>query len=239
MPIQFKPKRSLWISPCPVPQTVCSSLPNQVLFRFLEFLKCIVSEPGSHFDELLPSIGRFCISKLYPSFLPDINVHPNIDTVNRFYEVILTFLSQKYQAILSEKIEGISISDLLIIVVSSLQSREIDTVKYTLMSLEKLNENHRFYQTDAFLKISDFVLRFLLSTLADKSHDLLADEIVRSIWNMSKSNANFSQTIFPQFIYRLTIENKESLIQQMSVVSDFPTFHLIFSQILRSIIHRS
>lgn len=111
-----------------------------------------------------------------------------------------------------------------------LMQTDLALFSQVLQSLQELNSRWKLYKRSIFERImlSEF-LNVLLQSLCTRSHDLLREEILSTVFNMSQAMGlgNMQQSFMPQFLLKLEgLDNyqREQLVRSFNVPCDLPSF---------------
>ncbi|XP_060583375.1 exportin-6-like [Ruditapes philippinarum] len=214
-----------------------SSAAHRVIEKFLKILQIIIQEPGSSFKRFLPSIIDICMEHIYPV----IAQRSSPDMKQVLYELLHEFLLSNWKYFfkgsvftsLRSKVETVEneaqFSAIMQAYGQSFLQTDIAVFRQNLESLEKLNTKWRLYKKPIFYTgmLSQF-MNVLLQVLVHKSHDLLQEEIVVTIYNMASVDFDrFYSEFLPHFLTGcdgLDNGQKHMLGQNFKVEKDLPTF---------------
>lgn len=214
-----------------------STAAHRVIEKFLKILQIIIQEPGTAFKRFIPSIIDICMDHIYPV----IAQRPSPDMKQVMYELLHELLINNWRyffkgSILSKlnnQEESVEHEAQFVAIMQSygqsfLQT-DIAVFRQNLESLEKLNTKWKLYKKPIFVTVmqSQFMV-VLLQVLVHKSHDLLQEEIVVSIYNMASVDFDrFYAEFLPHFLSGcegLDHNQKQMLAQNFRVEKDLPTF---------------
>ncbi|KAK7112089.1 exportin-6-like [Littorina saxatilis] len=210
----------------------------RVIEKFLKLLELIVVEPGSAFKAFLPRIINICMEQIYPIISP----RPSPDIKSSLYELlhtlvvnnwryffpsnILTSMQKRGDAVVEHFAE---LSSIFQAYGQSFLQPDIAIFRQNLESLEALNYKWKLYGKPAFREtmLWEF-MTVLMQVLVHKSHDLLQDDVVITIYNMAVVNFNLFYTKFlPHFLQSmdgLDGNQRGVLVQNFKQEEDLPSF---------------
>ncbi|XP_048575902.1 exportin-6 isoform X2 [Nematostella vectensis] len=214
-----------------------SSLGSRVVEKFLRLLQLLVQEPAASFKAFLPGIISLSMDQLYPILAE--RQSPDIKT--EFFELLHQLLLHNWRYFFrtsllakmsagEEQVENQSqfVSMLQAFGQSFLQP-DITIFRQNLEALENLNSKCKLYQKGIFR--SNMLLQFvnvLTQALVHRSHDLLQDEIIITIYNMAAVDWDqFFASFLPQFLVGcegLTENQKSELRNNFRQDKDLPSF---------------
>ncbi|XP_052267006.1 exportin-6-like [Dreissena polymorpha] len=214
-----------------------SGAAHRVIEKFLKILQIIVQEPGASFKRFLPSIINICIEYIYPVLAQ----RPSPDMKQVLYELLHELLMNNWRyffkgsvlTALNSKEETLENEQQFVAIMQSygqsfLQT-DITVFRQNLESLEKLNSKWRLYKKPIFYSgMQTQFMNVLLQVLVHKSHDLLQEEIVVTVYNMASVDFDrFYGEFLPQFLTgceRLDGTQKNMLTSNFKPEKDLPTF---------------
>ncbi|KAK3089908.1 hypothetical protein FSP39_007563 [Pinctada imbricata] len=214
-----------------------SSTGHSVVEKFLKILELIVQEPGSSFKAFLPRIISICMDQIYPIIAqrpsPDIKhvlyhlLHELLMNNWRYFfrgSVLLTLQKQETEMQNPEQFKAI-----LEAYGQSFLQPDLAVFKHNLESLESINSKWKLYHKPIFQNLMLFqFLNVLIQVLVHKSHDLLQEEIVVSVYNMASVDFDrFYAEFLPHFLSqvdRLDSNQKAVLAQNFEMERDLPSF---------------
>ncbi|EDO42656.1 predicted protein [Nematostella vectensis] len=214
-----------------------SRLGSRVVEKFLRLLQLLVQEPAASFKAFLPGIISLSMDQLYPILAE--RQSPDIKT--EFFELLHQLLLHNWRYFFrtsllakmsagEEQVENQSqfVSMLQAFGQSFLQP-DITIFRQNLEALENLNSRCKLYQKDIFR--SNMLLQFvnvLTQALVHRSHDLLQDEIIITIYNMAAVDWDqFFASFLLQFLVGcegLTENQKSELRNNFRQDKDLPSF---------------
>ncbi|ESO82003.1 hypothetical protein LOTGIDRAFT_135499 [Lottia gigantea] len=214
-----------------------SSSAFRVIEKFLKILVLIVQEPGSQFKSFLPQIITISMDQIYPLVAP----RPSPDMKCVLYTLLFEIINNNWRYFFksgvlstiqkpSEDIEnGPQFIAIMQAYGQSFLQPDITIFKQNLESLELLNTKWKLYNKAIFKEMMLFqFLNVLLQTLVVKSHDLLQEEIVITVYNMASVDfEGFYTGFLPQFLNScdgLDVNQKTLLSQNFKIDKDLPTF---------------
>lgn len=214
-----------------------SSAAHRVIEKFLKILELIVQEPGTAFKTFLPSIISICMDQIYPIIAqrpaPDIKhvlyglLHQLLINNWRYFfkASVLTALQNK-----EERMENTQqFTDIMQSYGQSFLQPDIDVFRQNLESLEKINAKWKLYHKPIFRDVMLYqFLNVQLQVLLHKSHDLLQEEILVTIYNMASVDFDkFYAEFLPQFLAGcegIDASQKTILGQNFKLDKDLPSF---------------
>ncbi|XP_052781970.1 exportin-6-like isoform X2 [Mya arenaria] len=214
-----------------------SSAAHRVIEKFLKILQIIVQEPGSSFKRFLPSIINICLDYIYPT----IAQRPSPDMKCVLYELLHELLLNNWRYFfkgsvltsLNNRVETVENEEHFTAIMQSygqsfLQT-DIAVFRQNLESLESLNSKWKLYKKPVFYTGMQIqFMNVLLQVLVHKSHDLLQEEIVVTVYNMAAVNfERFYGEFLPQFLSGcegIVASQKTMLSSNFKLEKDLPTF---------------
>ncbi|XP_071106408.1 exportin-6-like [Haliotis cracherodii] len=214
-----------------------SSTGFRVIEKFLKILQLIVQEPGSSFKSFLPQILSICLEQIYPIIAP----RPAPDIKSVLYELLHELMMNNWRYFFkgsvmstlnsqSEHVEnGPQFTTIMQSYGQSFLQPDIAIFKQNLESLESLNSKWKLYHKKIFMEmmLCQF-LNVLIQVLVQKSHDLLQEEIVITVYNMASIDFDgFYSTYLPQFLTNmegLDDNQKTVLAHNFKMDTDLPSF---------------
>lgn len=214
-----------------------SGAAQRVIEKFLKILELIVQEPGAAFKAFLPNVISICMDHVYPI----IAQRPTSDIKHALYELLHTLLMNNWRhffkgsvlTMLQSKTEEVVNAGQFTLIMQSygqsfLQS-DIEVFRLNLNSLQQLNSKWKLYQKPIFKDVMLFqFISVLLQVLVHKSHDLLQEEIVMTIYNMASVDfGKFYGEFLPQFVgdYDGLDNNQKTILgQNFRLDQDLPSF---------------
>ncbi|XP_015917777.1 exportin-6 isoform X2 [Parasteatoda tepidariorum] len=215
-----------------------SSSGCKVIEKLLQLLQQIVQEPNSQFKAFLPSTINLCLSQIYPLIAerPSSEVKPPLfellhkillHNCRYFFKVnVISSLGESG----NEKIENEQhFTKIMEAYGQSFLQPDINLFKQNLISLETLNNKWKLYYKGYFKSIMLFqFISVFLQTLIYKTHNLLRDEIVSTIYSMALVDIqSFYSTFLPQFLQsmeNLDSNQKTTLLRNFKHETDSHTF---------------
>ncbi|CAG5121677.1 unnamed protein product, partial [Candidula unifasciata] len=209
----------------------------RVIENFLKILELIVQEPGSQFKSFLPRIISIAMDQIYPIIAP----RPSPDMKSALYHLLHEILANNWRYffkgsvldVLKESGDGLENSAQFISLLQaygqSFLQTDISIFRQNLESLEQLHFKWKLYNKQIFREVmSQQFLKVLLQVLVQKSHDLLQEEIVISVYNMAAVDFDvFFSDFLPQFLTSVEgIDNnqKSVLAKNFKTDRDLPSF---------------
>lgn len=225
-------------------ESICheSSAAHKVVEKFLKILELIVQEPGSAFKAFLPNVISICMDQIYPIIAqrpsPDIKqslyrlVHELIMNNWRYFfkgSVLKTLHSQPPQNGNGDVQNAQQFTAIMQSYGQSFLQPDLAVFKQNLESLETLNAKWKLYQKPIFREV--MLLQFLnvlVQVLVHKSHDLLHEEIVATVYNMASADfSRFYAEFLPHFVSScegLDANQRNILVRNFKVDKDLPSF---------------
>lgn len=209
----------------------------RVIEKFLKLLELIVVEPGSAFKAFLPRIINICMEQIFPIISP----RPSPDIKSSLYEVLHSLIVNNWRYFFPNNVIATMqkqeatiehYSDFSAIFQAYGQSflqPDIGVFKQNLESLEALHYKWKLYSKRVFREkmLWDF-LTVLMQVLVHKSHDLLQEEIVITVYNMAEVDFDLFYTKFlPHFLQSmdgLDDNQRTVLVQNFKLEKDLPSF---------------
>ncbi|KAK7002625.1 Exportin-6 [Biomphalaria glabrata] len=209
----------------------------RVIENFLKILELIVQEPGSQFKLFLPQIISIAMDQIYPLVAP----RPSPDMKSALYHLLHEVISNNWRYFfkgsvldsIKESGDGLENSVQFIAVLQaygqSFLQTDISLFKQNLESLEALHFKWKLYNKKIFSEVmSHQFLKVLMQVLIQKSHDLLQEEIVISIYNMAAVDFDaFFTDFLPHFLASIEgIDNSQKavLAKNFKIDRDLPSF---------------
>ncbi|XP_071494224.1 exportin-6-like [Diadema antillarum] len=216
-----------------------SSSGISVVEKFLQILEIIVQEPGSAFKTFLPSIISICMEHIYPIIAE--RASPDIKPA--LYKLLFEMLQSKWRYFFNTSIlasmlgapptDNVEHEQQFITIMQafgqSFLQPDISVFRQNLEALEILNAKLKLYQKKIFktLMLSPF-MNVLLQALIHKSHDLLQEETMVTVYNMASVDFdNFFRVFLPEFLSStegLDANQKTILKTNFSIAEDLPSF---------------
>ncbi|XP_005096518.1 exportin-6 [Aplysia californica] len=209
----------------------------RVIENFLILLELIVQEPGSQFKAFLPRVVSISLGQIHPIVAPRQSPDLKCTSYHLMHEILMNnwryFFRGSVLDSMKEGVEDLENSEQFVAILqaygqSFLQS-DISIFRQNLDSLESLHFKWKLYNKKIFKKVMcPQFLTVLLQVLVQKSHDLLQEEIVISVYNMAAADfeAFFSQFL-PQFLHSLPgiDDNQKSVLaNNFKTEQDLPSF---------------
>ncbi|XP_076441128.1 exportin-6-like [Babylonia areolata] len=209
----------------------------RVIEKFLKLLELIVVEPGSAFKAFLPRIISICMEQIYPIISP----RPSPDIKSSLYELLHTLLVNNWRyffrnnvlATMQKQEDTVEHFDNLSAIFQaygqSFLQPDITVFKQNLESLEALHYKWKLYSKSVFRDkmLWDF-LTVLMQVLVHRSHDLLQEEVVVTVYNMAQVDfERFYSTFLPHFLHTmegLDHSQRSVLAQNFKMDKDLPSF---------------
>ncbi|KAL8597658.1 hypothetical protein ACOMHN_031593 [Nucella lapillus] len=209
----------------------------RVIEKFLKLLELIVVEPGSAFKAFLPRIINICMEQIFPIISP----RPSPDIKSSLYKVLHCLIVNNWRYFFPnnvlatmQKQEAVieHFSDFSTIFQAYGQSflqPDIGVFKQNLESLEALHYKWKLYGKSVFREklLWDF-LTVLMQVLVHRSHDLLQEEIVVTVYNMAHVDFSlFYAKFLPHFLQAmdgLDDNQRTVLTQNFKLEKDLPSF---------------
>ncbi|GFS20899.1 exportin-6-like [Elysia marginata] len=209
----------------------------RVIENFLKILELIVQEPGSQFKAFLPRVISIAMDQVYPIVAP----RPSPDMKSAIYHLLHEILENNWRYffkgsvldMMNEAGDGLENSaqftSILQAYGQSFLQTDISIFRQNLESLEALHLKWKLYSKQIFreVMIHQF-LKVLLQVLVQKSHDLLQEEIVISVYNMAAVDFD---TFFSDFLpgFLTSVEGiddgqKTVLAENFQMNTDLPSF---------------
>ncbi|XP_014672669.1 PREDICTED: exportin-6-like isoform X2 [Priapulus caudatus] len=222
----------------------------RVVEKFLKILDLIVEEPGSAFKGFLPSIISLCMNEIYPI----IAERPSPDVKAALFALLYSILQNNWRYFFKSNIlSGLSpqagaagnsesemehqdqFTAVMQAFGQSFLQPDIAVFKQNIEYLEKLNAKWKLYHKPIFQQMMLFqFLNVLLQVLIYRSHDLLQEEIMVTVYNMAAVDFDrFYNMFLHQFLANcegLDDSQKTMLARNFPIVQDLPS--------LSSTIHR-
>ncbi|XP_038064327.1 exportin-6-like isoform X1 [Patiria miniata] len=208
-----------------------------VVEKFLQILEIIVQEPGSAFKAFLPTIISICMDHIYPIIAQ--RASPDIKPA--LYKLLFELLQSKWRYFFSTTVltklqsgaETVENEQQFVAIMQafgqSFLQPDIDVFRQNLESLETLNAKFKLYHKKIFrdLMLYSF-LNVFLQVMLHKSHDLLQEEIVVTVYNMAAVDFhNFFGTFLLQFLQSfdgLDGNQRQTLECNYKKEQDLPSF---------------
>lgn len=211
---------------------------SKVVEKLLLLLQQVVQEPGSSFKKFVPNTISLCMDQIYPVIAekPSAEVKPTLFELlhhillynwRYFFKTnVITSLGEAGHETLQNEQHFTKIMEAF---GHSFLQPDIRIFKQNLGALENLNNKWKLYHKVYFktVMLGQF-MNVLLQTLISKSHDLLHEEIVLTIYNMA--SVDFI-SFYSNFLHRFltTSENldanqKIALLQNFKHETDLPSF---------------
>lgn len=214
-----------------------NSAGHRVIEKFLKILEIIIQEPGSAFKRFLPSIIDICMNHIYPI----IAQRPSPDLKQVLYQLLHELLVNNWRYFfkgsvltkLNNEAETVEHEPQFISIMQSYGQSflqpDIGVFRQNLESLEQLNAKWKLYRKPLFHSGMLFqFLNVLHQVLVLRSHDLLQEEIVVTVYNMASVDfEKFYSDFLPQFLTGcegIDDTQKTLLAQNFKIDKDLPTF---------------
>ncbi|GIX90391.1 exportin-6 [Caerostris extrusa] len=215
-----------------------SSSGCKVIEKLLQLLQQVVQEPSSHFKAFLPSTIELCLGQIYP-FIAE---RPSSEVKPPLFELLHNILLHNYRYFFkvnvvnslgesgNEKIENEQhFTKIMEAYGQSFLQPDIVLFKQNLFSLETLNNKWKLFYKGYFKSVMLFhFLSLLLKTLIYRTHNLLKEEIISTIYNMALVDFNCFYTVFlQQFLQsmeNLDTNQKSSLLRNFKRDTDLHSF---------------
>ncbi|XP_070580061.1 exportin-6-like [Ptychodera flava] len=210
----------------------------RIVEKFLKILQILVQEPGSASKRFLPSIITLCMDQIYPIIAE--RSSPDIKCVLFELLHLLLLYNWRYffRASVLDKLqsggnESIENQPQFIAIMQafgqSFLQPDIAIFKQNLEALETLNTKWKLYYKKFFRELMLFqFLNVLLQVLVHKSHDLLQEEILITVYNMASVDFDsFYGSFLHQFLSAcdgLDDSQKTILGTNFSLDKDLPSF---------------
>ncbi|GFN87199.1 exportin-6 [Plakobranchus ocellatus] len=209
----------------------------RVIENFLKILELIVQEPGSQFKAFLPRIISIAMDQIYPIVAP----RPSPDMKSAIYHLLHEILTNNWRYffkgsvlnMMNESGDGLENSEQFTSILQaygqSFLQPDISIFRQNLESLETLHFKWKLYSKRIFreVMIHQF-LKVLLQVLVQKSHDLLQEEIVISVYNMAAVDFDaFFSDFLPGFLSSvegIDDSQKTILAENFKMNRDLPSF---------------
>ncbi|KAK3797258.1 hypothetical protein RRG08_030482 [Elysia crispata] len=209
----------------------------RVIENFLKILELIVQEPGSQFKAFLPRIISISMDQIYPIVAP----RPSPDMKSAIYHLLHEILTNNWRYFFKGSVldmmnesgdgleNGAQFTSILQAYGQSFLQTDISIFRQNLESLEALHLKWKLYSKRIFreVMIHQF-LKVLLQVLVQKSHDLLQEEIVISVYNMAAVDFDaFFSDFLPSFLTSVEgIDDgqKTILAENFQIDRDLPSF---------------
>ncbi|XP_006823726.1 exportin-6-like [Saccoglossus kowalevskii] len=209
----------------------------RIVEKFLRILQILVQEPGSASKRFLPSIITLCMDQIYPIIAE--RSSPDIKSV--LFELLHLLLLYNWRyffrsSVLDSMKSGNETMENQPRFVAIMQAfgqsflqPDIAIFKQNLEALETLNTKWKLYYKKYFREVMLFqFLNVLLQVLVHKSHDLLQEEILITVYNMASVDFdNFFSNFLLQFLAScdgLDHDQKAALNSKFSMDRDLPSF---------------
>ncbi|XP_041473600.1 exportin-6-like [Lytechinus variegatus] len=210
-----------------------------VVEKFLQILEIIVQEPGSAFKTFLPSIISICMDHIYPI----VAEKSSPDIKPALYRLLFEMLQSKWKYFFNSSLlasmlgapptDNVEHEQQFITIMQafgqSFLQPDISIFRQNLEALEILNAKLKLYQKKIFktMMLLPF-MNVLLQALIHKSHDLLQDETLVTIFNMAAVDFdNFFRVFLPEFLTSaegLDPNQKTILKTNFTFAEDLPSF---------------
>lgn len=214
-----------------------TSVAFRVIEKFLKILELIVAEPGSAFKAFLPRIIEICMEQIYPLVSP----RPTPDIKVSLYELLHAVVANNWRyffpnsiiKIMQRQDESVQHAPEFTAIFQaygqSFLQPDITIFRQNLQSLENLNFKSQLYTKSIFRETMLWqFLTVLLQVLVHKSHDLLQEEIVVTVYNMAAVDFDMFYTNFlPHFLTSaegLDDNQRQVLAQNFKIEKDLPSF---------------
>ncbi|PVD37542.1 hypothetical protein C0Q70_00136 [Pomacea canaliculata] len=209
----------------------------RVIEKFLKILELIVVEPGSAFKAFLPQVISICMEQIYPIISP----RQSPDIKNVLYELLHTLVANNWRYFfpgnvlsalqkLEETVEHSSeFTAIFQAYGQSFLQPDIAIFRQNLESLNSLDFKWKLYSKAIFRETMLWqFLTVLLQVLVHKSHDLLQEEVVITVYNMAAVDFDtFYAKFLPHFLTNfdgLDDNQKHVLVQNFKIEKDLPSF---------------
>ncbi|GFQ82242.1 exportin-6 [Trichonephila clavata] len=210
----------------------------KVIEKLLQLLQQVVQEPSSHFKAFLPSTINLCLCQIYPLIAQDPSSEVKLPLFDLLHKILLHNYRYFFKVNVvntlgesgNEKIENEQhFTKIMEAYGQSFLQPDINLFKQNLLSLETLNNKWKLYYKGYFKNIMLFqFISVLLNALICKSHNLLREEIINTIYNMALVDFNCFYTIFlPRFLQNmenLDANQKATLLRNFRHDTDLHSF---------------
>lgn len=215
-----------------------SSSGCKVIEKLLQLLQQVVQEPNSNFKAFLPITINLCMGQIYPLIAERTSSEVKPPLFELLHKILLYnwryFFKVNIISTLgetgNEKIENEHhFTKMMEAYGQSFLQPDINLYKQNLLSLETLNSKWKLYHKGYFKNVMLYqFLNVLFQTLLHKSHNLLQEEIVNTIYNMASVEfAAFYSNFLPQFLQSvesLDSNQKNSLLHNFKRDTDLHSF---------------
>lgn len=214
----------------------------RVVDIFIKILEIVINESNASFKNFTPNIIALAIYQIYPIVAqrssPDVKeslfslLSDVLSRKQRYFfpaPVLAAYLIGDEVGVLNHKNEFLAIMQAF---GQSFLQPDITIFKQNLDALEDLNRKQKLYEKIYKLLSEENILfqfvNVLLQALIHKSHDLLQEEIYKTMWNMIRVDLlSFHSKFLLQFLHDtegITPDQKDTLYKSFKCENDEPSF---------------
>eukprot|EP00164_Ancoracysta_twista_P003115 GFYU01004153.1.p1 GENE.GFYU01004153.1~~GFYU01004153.1.p1 ORF type:complete len:1070 (+),score=318.07 GFYU01004153.1:283-3492(+) len=212
---------------------------SSVVVKFAQLLTFLVQDPKKSFKMFTPNVMALCLNDLSVMVQQESS---SVDLRSAYYKLVYNVVLFNWNAWFplggggGESTE--SFSQMMEKFMTSFLQSDIGVFKSNLEALEDLNAKRRLYERPVFQQNMCFAfLETLTKALLNKSHDLLREEIITTMYHMiiAIGFEHFFQNFLPYVLQNAQVINdgqKGHLLQTFSRDTDAPTFSKNMSQFI-------
>ncbi|XP_014246351.1 exportin-6 [Cimex lectularius] len=201
--------------------------------KLLQLLTLVIEQPAASFKHFVPSCIALCLENILPSVTEATSgtIKPPL------YHLLSSLVMHKWQYFYQGAVQdcqpvlehGDQLAAILTAFGQSLTQQDISIFSQNLQALESINHKWKLYHKEMFrVQFLALLLTVLLTTLINKSHALLSDEIATAIYNMAAVNFDtFFNSFLPTFLSQTSglDENQRDILKKnIKPDTDLPSF---------------
>ncbi|XP_073971870.1 exportin ellipsoid body open isoform X2 [Rhodnius prolixus] len=201
--------------------------------KLLQLLTLVIEQPAASFKHFVPSCIALCLENILPSVTESTSgiIKPPL------FHLLSSLVMHKWQYFYQGAVQdcqpvlehGDQLAAILTAFGQSLTQTDISIFSQNLQALESINHKWKLYHKEMFrVQFLALLLTVLLTTLINKSHALLSDEIATAIYNMAAVNFDtFFNSFLPQFLSQtsgLDDNQRDILKKNIKPDTDLPSF---------------
>ncbi|KAF6207217.1 hypothetical protein GE061_018457, partial [Apolygus lucorum] len=201
--------------------------------KLLQLLTLVIEQPAASFKHFVPS----CIALCLENILPNVTEVTSAAIKPALFNLLSSLVMHKWQYFYQGAVQdcqpilehGDQLAAILTAFGQSLTQPDISIFSQNLQALESINHKWKLYHKEMFrVQFLALLLTVLLTTLINKSHALLSDEIATAIYNMAAVNFDsFFNSFLPQFLSQTSglDENQRDILKKnIKPDTDLPSF---------------
>ncbi|KAL1132160.1 hypothetical protein AAG570_010117, partial [Ranatra chinensis] len=201
--------------------------------KLLELLTLVIEQPAASFKHFVPSCIALCLENILPSVTDATSPTVKPPLFQLLYSLMLHKWQYFYQGAINDCQPVLEHGDQLAAILTafgqSLTQPDIALFSQNLQALEDVNHKWKLYHKDMFrVQFLALLLTVLLTSLINKSHALLSEEIATAVYNMAAVNFDsFYSNFLPQFLSQtsgLDDNQRDILRKNIKPETDLPSF---------------